>query len=244
MDFKLEIDVDELKKQVESSGEKLEEKVRQAVSGLAAQTHAKVIEHAQRNLRSTRRIYIDNMFIAQIHDSMWVVGLREEAMWIEEGMEPHSMVRDLLKGRKYRVIPFDQGKPTSEVPVAMTSLAETLRKELRKHKIPLKKIERNPDGSPKLGLLHNIDIDSKEKGPTGTPYLQGLRVYQQRDKSNPEKINRYLATFRTVSENHEAQGRWFHPGLQAKKFLDKAFKWAINEWDTAILPELMKGISD
>jgi hypothetical protein len=47
-------------------------------------------------------------------------------------------------------------------------------------------------------------------------------------------------TFRTVSEDHKAQGRWFHPGLEAKNFLDQSFRWAEARWENEILPALLK----
>lgn len=243
MDFKFNVNIDDIKSQISSFSENIEVKVQQAVQLLATQTHAKILELVQVRLRSTRRIYADNLMAPRkVNENTWIIELKEPAMWVEEGMSPHSMVDDLLKGREYRAIPIDQGKAPTDTPRAMSSLSETLRKELRKYKIPISKIERNPDGSPKLGLLHSLDVNSKEKGPTGTPYLHGLRIYQSMDKTG--KTNRFVGTFRMVSKKHKAQGRWFHPGLEPKLFFDKAFQWAMTHWETDILPDLMKGLKE
>lgn len=248
MDFSFKVNVDTLARQLDQDVETLNQKLHEAVAGLAAQTHAKVVELAQQNLHSTREQYLDNLDFYPLAHNVWVVVLNEPAMWIESGMEPRSMVDDLLRtgakvskdGSRYKSIPFGHAQPETQTPVALRSMEETLKSELRKRKIPVTKIEKNPDGSPKLGLLHKFDVNSERKGPTGIPLLHGVRVYQRRQK--PEgPVSRSIMTFRTVSSKHKAQGRWFHPGLDARNFLDRAFTWAEQTWQNEILPILAKG---
>jgi hypothetical protein len=247
MDLKLSINVDELAQQLQVEVGDIEERVKTAIAGLAAQTHAKVIELVNQNLHSTKGLYIDNLDWHKIEDGVFVVVLKEPAMFIEEGLSPHSMCDDLLKknpkisksGDRYKSIPFGHDKSESQVPSALRSLEQTLKTELKKRKIPFKKIEKNADGSPKLGKLHELNIDSDQKGPTGIPYLQGVNIYQSQSKETG-KVSRSIMTFRTVSDKHKALGRWFHPGLDPKHFFEQAFAWSQQVWENEILPEILK----
>ena len=219
---------------------------------MAAQTHAKVVEYVQQGLHSTREQYLDNLKWFSIDKNTHVIVLQEPAMFIEEGLSPHSMVDDLLRkgakisqdGSRYKAIPFKHGGPENETPIAQRSLEETLKTEFKKRKIHLTKIERQPDGTPKTGLLHRLDIDSKKTGPTGIPVLKGVAVYQKwwSDRAtHKEHTSRDIMTFRVVSDKHKADGRWFHPGLEAKNYMERAFHWAETAWENEILPEILKG---
>ena len=144
-----------------------------------------------------------------------------------------------IHNSRYKSIPFGHDKSESQVPSALRSLEQTLKTELKKRKIPFKKIEKNADGSPKLGKLHELNIDSDQKGPTGIPYLQGVNIYQSQSEETGE-VSRSIMTFRTVSDKHKALGRWFHPGLDPKHFFEMAFAWSQQVWENEILPEILK----
>jgi hypothetical protein len=194
-------------------------------------------------------------------------------MWIEEGMPPHEMIDNLLKspkaktskdGSKYLSIPFKHNKGPTQQTAPQTSLTDTIKSSLKEmnksrskgNKIPYAKIETNPDGSPKLGLLHKFDIVDKPlkmsnspgqgkgpvgapmQGPTGIPFLKGVRIYQ--NKNAQGKVERTIMTFRTVSSKMKGTGRWFHPGLEPVKFLDQAFDWAMKEWETKMKPAIIE----
>jgi hypothetical protein len=53
-------------------------------------------------------------------------------------------------------------------------------------------------------------------------------------------VRRDILTFRTVSEGPASQGKWIHPGLPPKHFLDRASEWAIKEWENNILPAVLE----
>ena len=47
-------------------------------------------------------------------------------------------------------------------------------------------------------------------------------------------------TFRTVTDGPGSQGKWIHPGMDGKKFLDKAAEWAEKNFYDQILPEILE----
>jgi hypothetical protein len=79
---------------------KMNAALQQAAQDLAAQTHAHILEQAQQKLNSTREKYTDALGFRQVNDSTWVVNLDADAMWIEQGLEAHEMIDNLLKSKK------------------------------------------------------------------------------------------------------------------------------------------------
>lgn len=166
-------------------------------------------------------------------------------------------------GSRYRVIPFEHNKaPTRQTP-AQTDLTNTIKSEMKKLGAPYGKLEKDLSGQPKLGLVRKFDIMSKptksldgpgqgkgpigqvRQGPTGIPFLQGVRVYQRNvtdKKSGKASTKKFIMTFRIVSSKHKGQGRWVHPGLEGKKFFDEAFEWALKQWEEKIAPELAEDL--
>lgn len=90
----------------------------------------------------------------------------------------------------------------------------------------------NPQGHGPIGQVI--------QGPTGIPYLQGIRVYENEVKTNTGDLitQKDVMTFRTVSEKHKEEGRWVHPGTEPRHFFEAAAQWAQNVWDTEIKPEI------
>ena len=260
MDFKITINTDELQKQLGDGLIKAEQALVKSVESLALQTHAKIVEMVQTNLRSTRPIYIENLNLKQTSPTSWAVILDEKAIWIEEGKPAGTMLYDLLKnptginkkGEPYKVIPFKQNKAPTTMTTAGASLQQTLKDELKKinkirkqageSSIPLAKIEKNADGSPKLGLLHKFDVNVGPKGPTGIPYLHGIKIYQRLNEQG--KAERFVGTFRVAKMSMAAEGRWFHPGIKPYMFFDKAKDWAEQQIDQKIIPEIIKAFSE
>lgn len=141
--------------------------MREAMQQLSAMTHAHIIERANEVLHTRRQKYIDALRIGEDKDGQFFfVQLDGSARWIEDGMEPHNMLDDLLAsdkakmakdGSKYIAIPFEHGGgPTQNTPSQQLLLQE-IRTELSKRSIPYKKIEME-GGKAKLGLLHSFDI--------------------------------------------------------------------------------------
>jgi hypothetical protein len=151
--------------------------VAKKVGDLAAQTHLHIKEQVQHKLTSRRQMYDDALdSVVEVSPGVHVITLKKEAIWIEEGMEAHSMVDDLLKnnaktakdGSKYKVIPFDQGKGGASQTLQTNTLNMALRTELKKRNIPYKGVERGPGGAPKTGLLHKFNMMESPTRPAGT----------------------------------------------------------------------------
>jgi hypothetical protein len=277
----LELDASELKK-LGADLREIEPRLNDAVSKLAAQTHLHILEQVQQKLHSRRQMYVDALVKPQeVSKGVYVIVLEAEAAWIEDGLPEYFMGDTLLKGpgvkraadgSMYRVIPFEHSGAPNAKTEAGKSLTDTLKTEMKKRKIPWSKIETDPSGSPKQGLIHKFDIPGAPtrpsgtagkpgwgkgpegaalQGPTGTPFLQGVRVYQSpmmqggkpvKDKKGDQKFKKSVMTFRIISSKHKGTGRWQFPGIEGMKFFDDAEQWAGQQWDQHIIPEIAKDL--
>lgn len=215
-EFSLKLDLSEVVGATKSLSDEIQKKLEVAAKHLSLQAHAHVKEQAAQKLHTRLEQYNENLDFEQLDKGTWAIIVREKGRWIEDGMEPHSMLDDLLAspkakrakdGSKYLVVPFKHNKgPTQQTP-AQKEMLSALKQELKAQKIPYGKIERNPDGSPKVGLLHKMDLNKPTQnrpghghegpagrpfaahspggaeGPTGRPYLWGVRVYQHLKKN-------------------------------------------------------------
>lgn len=245
-DLRFDINIDDLTTALGKVKEDLSEDIKKGAGDLASMTHAKTLELARNNLNSLQKIYTDNVEFSNPEENLWVVTLKEPAMWIEEGRKSGSMVDDLLRkgyktskdGNKYRAIPFEHSKPPSQQSNAANELTNLIRKELRARNINYKKIEYGKNGSPRVGLLHRFDVESARKmSDKQKEQLKGVAVYQTKQKDG--SVRRDVMTFRIVSEKHKDEGKWMHPGRQAEKFMDEAFDWAVRTWETEMLPAIL-----
>lgn len=251
--------------------EKVEGAAADALKHLSAATHSHIIEQVQAKLHSTREKYLDALSIQQVDNDTWMINLAPKAMFIEEGLEQHETIDDLLKspkaktakdGSKYMSIPFDHKKtPTNSTP-AQKSLTDTIKEEFKRRKIPYGKLEVDAAGQPKKGLLHSFDIKHAPiktanvpgqgkgpighpfQGPTGIPFLQGVKVHQKEIKGadGKSKIVKSITTFRIVSSKDRGTGKWIYPGLEARKFLDEAVEWASKEFEEKIKDKIFISI--
>lgn len=249
---------------------KVQKVMEEAARDLAIQTHAHIVEQATAKLKSRRDKYLAAMDIKPVGTDTWLITLDASAMWIEDGMEEHEMIDDLLKSKKtktskdgsrYLSVPFKHNEGPARQTQAQTDLTNTLRSELKKRNIPYGKLETGPDGQPKTGLLHSFDITkaplkthngpgqgwgkigSVRQGPTGIPFLQGVRVYQKQIKdeaSGKSRVVKSIMTFRTVSSKMKGSGRWVHPGLEPQNIFDHAAEWALREWQQRIAPQIIE----
>lgn len=219
----LTLDLSEIIKVSEDLTAQVQKKLQVVAKHLTMQTHAHVKEQAAEKLKTRRELFDENLDIEQIDASTWAIVVKEKARWIEDGMEPHSMLDDLLAspkaktakdGSKYLVVPFKHNKGPTMQTSGQKEMVGALRQELKQQKIAYSKIARNPDGSPKTGLLHKLDLNKptqrrtpegqegpggrafaahspgNQEGPTGRPYLWGVRIYQQLKKSPDGKVMR------------------------------------------------------
>jgi hypothetical protein len=245
----------------------------EAARDLATMTHAHIVEEVQEKLHSTREKYLNALSYTQVDNDTWVISLDKAAMWIEEGVPPNKdMLDGLLKspkaktakdGSKYLIVPFQHNKGKTSQTSAGTDLTNTIKSEMKKRKIPYGKLETDHEGKPKTGLLHSFDIMKQpiktkqgpgqgkgkigqvRQGPTGIPFLQGVRVYQHKgkDAKGKEKTTKSIMTFRIASSKHKGTGRWIHPGLEAKRFFDEAAKWAQKEFEDRIRDHILISVA-
>jgi hypothetical protein len=240
-----------------------------AARDLALQTHSHILENVQEKLHSTRQKFVDALSYHQVDQDTWVIELAKEAMFIEEGLPPNTdMLDGLLKsskaktakdGSRFIIVPFEQNKgKTSQTP-AQTSLTDTIKQEMKSRKIPYGGLEKDDLGRTKTGLIRSFDImknpvktaqgpgqghgpiGAVRQGPTGIPYLQGVRVYQTPVKTPEGKTSfkKSIMTFRVASSKMAGKGRWIHPGLEAKRFLDEAAHWALREFEERIKDQIL-----
>lgn len=257
MALKIKIDTSGIAQQFKELAMEVEQDLKKGVASLASMTHARVVEMAGGELHSSRKKFMDSLGFEEVTDGVWVVSVGEGGLWVEEGIEPNTdMKPDLLKnakhtskdGHKYRVIPFDHGKAPSQMNGYAQGVVAKIRANLKKEGVPFKKIEKDGNGNPLLGKLHSFPkagaSDAEVKRWTGdtpgkgnTPVLKGVSIYQTLTKTG--NIRRDILTFRTVSDGPGSAGKWFHPGFEPKKFLDRAEEWAWREWEERILPEIL-----
>lgn len=248
MALKVKLDLDKIANQFKELAYEVKQDLEKGVGSLAAMTHAKVAEMANQELHSSRKDFQESLGFEEVAPGVWIVSVDEKGLWVEEGIEPNTDMKEgLLRngaktskdGNKYKSIPFDHGKAPSQMTPYAQNLVSKIKYVLKKEGIPFKKIEKTPNGNPRLGKLHKLDIDSMP--PTSranTGALQGLTIYQS--KTATGNVRRDIMTFRTVSSGPKSQGKWIHPGLKAKHFLERAEEWALKEWEEKILPEILK----
>lgn len=259
-DFKVNIDISGLTQFLDNFAKEIVKDVKKSIKGLAVDTQTHIVEQAQSKLKSSRKIYLENLSQAEkIDDYLWEITLKADAQWIEDGLPNNfDMKKGLLgtqkpgkseihtgkDGKKYRIVAFDQAKIATDLSSNedklkyQQELIKKVKSELRKREIPYKKLELDPvTGSPRTGKLHSFDIESGIPGKGNTPVLHGLSIYQTKDDKSG-KVKRSITTFRTVKEGQD--GKWIHPGLEGKKFFKEAKTWCENRWEKDILPALME----
>jgi len=246
-DLYFQIDKSHFEDVLEQFRKEMQKDINEAVGQLAKMTEVKILELAENGLHTTFDVYKANLSSSNPSDGVYVITLDQKAMWIEEGLPPDFDLKDgLLKnakvskaGYRYAVVPFKHNKgPSKNTPKAQ-DLVNQVKKVLRQENIPFKQIEKNANGSPRLGLLHKIDIDSKKPtAKASTPALQGLRIYQNQDEKG--KVTKGIYTFRTATDSPAGKDKFKHPGLEAKLFMDQAYTWMLSAWENEILPELLK----
>jgi len=236
----------------------MEKALRQGGAALASATHAHLVEEATQKLHTSRQKYIDALSFSKVDDDTWIVELAADAFWIEDGIPANtSMVEWFLgkpkgvktakDGSKYKVIPLQHNKAPTQQTEKQKSLTDMLRSEMKERKIPFGGIEKDSNGRPKEGLLHSFDVTKTPQGKpvplgkSGASMLQGVRIYQQKvqdKKTGKTSVKKAIQTFRVASSKHIGTGRWTHPGVEPKKFMDEAHEWAQSQW-TKMVEEII-----
>lgn len=250
-EFKVTLDLSPLNQFLEGFVKEITSDVKKSIKALAVDSHNHIKEEAQNKLHSFREKYLESLSPPeQLDDYLWVITLSDKAEWIEMGRpEPFDMKPGLLKdgktskdGHKYRVVPMDQAKtPTQMSPKTAgyeTTMVNKVKAELKARGIPYKKLEIDPKtGSPRIGKLHALDIDSFTPGKGNTPQLHGINIYQTKQKNG--SVKRSITTFRTVTDKPDQADKWIHPSVEAKNFFEATKIWAEKEWESKIIPALV-----
>lgn len=244
--YDLEAQLKELGLEINQLTKAIEDRAKQGMRFLQQQAYGKIVEKANEKLKSTRSIYLANLGMISQNDNLWVVYLKKEAAWIEDGMEPHEMIDKLTSGKKartakdgsrYNIIPFKHNKPPQQTSRAQMQIQETVKRELKKLK--LNKIIMD-NGKPKIGkvavLKHELTGFDMPHTKTGRPILAGLTIYQREVKTSTgkTKVVRDIMTFRTVSTKQKGSGMWMHPGLKAANIFEEVSKEIDKMWDEMV----------
>lgn len=238
----LGIEIGQLTKEIEN-------RAKQGMSLLQQQIYGKIVEKAQEKLKSTRHIYLANLGMLNETDNLYVVYLKKEAAWIEDGMEPHEMIDDLTHGPKskhakdgsrYNIIPFKHNKNPQHTSRAQMQIQKVVKSELKKRGLDKPIMV---DGRPKLGRAATLKTELTGKGMPvnkfNRPILAGLTIYQRevKTKSGKTKIQRDVMTFRVASTKQKGSGMWYHPGMDAANFFKEVEKEVDGMWN-----EMLKDI--
>ncbi len=260
--LEVNFDITELLERYSHLSDEIEKATSEGIARLSLMTHAHITERAQEKLHSTRDLFFSKFKpLEQVDATSWLITIPKEISWIENGINAgFDMLPGMLaspkartgKNGKYLIVPFKHNSsprtPTQEL------LNKTLKSELTKKKIPYQKIEKNPDGSAKSGLLHKLNAGNPTAPkPNGKPWqpdhysgpiLQSIRVYQHKvehAQTATVSVKKDIMTFRTASQSQAGQ-KWIHPGFEPQNFLTEAKDWAEKEWETSIMPEIMKDL--
>lgn len=245
MNLKFDIKTSEVLKQAK---EKVLERLKKDVEAAAQRLGKTAYKEAQKISRDKlpdglNSIYQNSLYIEQVADNITVIGIREEALWIEEGRKSGFM-DELLKnaktskeGNRYKVIPFKHETSNKGSTGSGSELIAELKTFLKSKNQPYSKtrsLELDSKGSPRIGRIASYNIKDMAKQSKN---LQGLSVYQNK---NPRtgKVERNIMTFRVISEKHKGEGKWNHPGRPAEKILDDTFEFIQKSWQQEILPAL------
>jgi len=249
-DINVKIDTSSLAQYLENFAKEITKDLQKSIKALANDTHNHIKESAQNGLHSFRDKYLESLSPPeQLNDLVWVITLNSNAEWIETGRpEPFDMKPGLLQGgktakdgSKYRVVPMNQAKTPTEMSSGNKgyeqNMVNKVKFELKKRDIPYKKLELDKNGSPRIGKLHSLDIDSHIPGKGNTPQLHGINIYQTKQKDG--SVKRSITTFRTVTDKPDQRDKWIHPSVPAKNFFEEAKIWCEKEFETKILPALI-----
>lgn len=249
MNLKLDIKTsDVLKKAKEDVLENLKKDVKAAAEKLGKSAYKEAQKISKEKLPgSLNSIYQENLYIEQISENITVIGIREEALWIEEGRKSGFMhellqgpnVKTSKEGNKYRVIPFNHDTSKKASSGSGSELVAELKTFLKSKSQPYSKtrnLATDSQGSPRIGKIASYSI--KDMGKKGvSKNLQGLSVYQNKNEKTG-KVERNIMTFRVISEKHKSEGKWNHPGRPAEKILEQTFEFVQKSWQQEILPVL------
>ncbi len=225
--------------------------VNKAVEQLANFANSKLHELADNELKSTKDVYKNAISLNKISDNAYELILDlKQVGFIEEGLSARNMIQDLLgkspktvkhgphKGQKYRIIPMKQGEPTKQAGTTpnSTEILNNLNSAIKKHNVNMNMTSLDSNLKPVSGRIKRISANSprpmRKDGSTHakTNALSGVEIFQGKNK-NTGKFERSAVVYRIAAEWQQGTGLWDHPGIQAKKLMDKVFDRVSKEAD-------------
>lgn len=287
MSFHIHVDIAEAAKKLNQTADLIEGQLKQAVGSISAATHAYILQTVNSELTGFKRTaYLGkenkNVRWVDLGNGMWVVEVDESARWLEEGRDRVFMdwllknAKTAKDGSRYKVIPFSQEQGAGKTPgfhPHKPALQQMTQKLLKENKINLKKIDRDEQGRPKVGIVGHFSEGSMgraefkgETAPnkrdyfskprswedsknTGLPQhegifmLKGMTVVQTPDASAKHGVRKEAITYRVISSKHQQEGRWFYPKVEALNAVPRAAEWAQKELDNW-LKEFEKSFQD
>lgn len=247
MDFSLKMTAEELGKEFGMIAEGLDAEIQAAVANIAHSTHSAIIARLQADSHSAknRQDYLRGLNINRLGDDAWLISLDGEwANKLEEGYEPYSMPKVLLKsnkvvqigsragqpwartakaGHKYAAVPFEH-KPFSKEP-ALGDLAKDLKKLTAKNMAGVEqritKRFKDLEGNVVTGKVAVVE-------KANNPNFEGLVKYQHQYENTVQST--YM-TFRMISENSTG---WQHPGADGYHYFKEAEAYVEKELENII----------
>jgi len=224
---------------------------------------------------------VKNLRWIKIADGIWMVELDERARWLEEGRQEMFMGDWLLKpgakgvkrakdGSLYRAIPFKETEGRKPAPGANPILANIVLAHLKANNISPTVIEKNSDGTAKIGIIRKLDIraaeatgfapgvlysnprSSEDSAKTGAGGMRPLPPHAgifklqgavQVQRKVGKKVKKETVVFRTISSKHKAENRWMYPAVEAANFFQSAYEHAERQWRDVIVPGIERQLS-
>jgi hypothetical protein len=266
--FNVSIDLSDLHGMADNVGKNLQELANRTQQQLAIQTYGKAIELASERLHSRREMFVENWSMEE-KDGAVLLTLKAQAVWIDEGLKPGYLFPALMNGPNAKtlpngttinIVPFKTkvGSGPTNLTSYANDIAEAVKQEFKKRKIPWDKIQRDSNGRPLLGNIAKIrglqtpikthegpgmgqgSIGEPRKGHTGIEFLKGANLYQfaTKDKAGKDSVERGVITYRTASSKHPE--KFQHPGLERTDIIEDTYEWALDTLEKEILPKLFK----
>ncbi len=251
----------DIEKYIDEEINKTTESINNAVEQLANFANSKLHELADNELRSTKDLYKSAIKLNKVTDGVYELSLDlKTAGFIEEGLSARNMIQDLLgnspktvkngphKGQKYRIIPMTQGessRPSGSTPNS-SEILNKLNSAIKRSNVNMNMTSLDSNLKPVSGRIkrispHDLSVTGSPKpmrkdGSTHakTKALSGVEIFQGQNKQTG-KFERSAVVYRIVGEWQQGTGLWDHPGIQAKKLMDKVFDIVGREADNIFI---------
>lgn len=249
-DYILEASLKEMGYDLQNLTEQIQGQAKKSLQAISVQTHAMAVEMANDRLKSTREMYIKSL-VLEGNEEYFVVGLKREAGWIEDGYAANTLkdrvlnngkpAKTMKDGTKYKIIPFQHNKPASKSSRAEIQIANYAKQELKRLK--LDKIVTGANGKPIIGKVATVNLTGGDAPQTkaGKPILAGLNLYQRAIKNKRgeiTKVKREVMTFRVMSEKSEGWDNKAWSGAQIFRDLEHKVEYIWSKMVDDILFDL------